>query len=58
MNSFYLTPILKGIVMEKVKKLAKNKWVWTIALAVAALVGGGTYSDQITQAILMLLGGA
>ncbi len=45
--------------MEKVKKLAKNKWVWILALAAAALAGGGgAYSDQITQAILVLLGGA
>ncbi len=49
---------LEGETMEKVKKLAKNKWVWILALAGAALAGGGTYSDQITQAILVLLGGA
>lgn len=40
------------------KKLLKNKWVWVIALASAALVGGGTYSDQVAQIILMLLGSA
>lgn len=42
--------------MEMLKKYAKNKWVWVIALAVAALVGGGTYSDQVMQAILVILG--
>ena len=40
------------------KKLLKNKWLWVLALAAAALAGGGTYSDQIAQAILMLLGSA
>jgi hypothetical protein len=44
--------------MESLKKYAKNKWVWVIALAAAALVGGGTYSDQVTQVILMLMGQA
>lgn len=44
--------------MEKAKKLAKNKWVWIAALALAALGSGGAYSDQIAQAILVLLGGA
>jgi len=42
--------------MDKVKELAKNKWVWIIALAAAALIGGGTWSDQITEAILSILG--
>jgi len=42
--------------METLKKYAKNKWVWVIALALAALVGGGTYSDQVSQAILVILG--
>ena len=44
--------------MESLKKYAKNKWVWVIVLALAALVGGGTYSDQVTQIILMLMGQA
>ena len=42
--------------MERLKKYAKNKWVWVICLAAAALVGGGTYSDQVAQAILVILG--
>lgn len=42
--------------MDQVKKLAKNKWVWIIALAVAALVGGGSYGDQIAEVILSILG--
>lgn len=41
--------------MESLKKYAKNKWVWVIALALVALVGG-TYPDQVTQAILVILG--
>jgi hypothetical protein len=44
--------------MESLKKYAKNKWVWVIALAAAALVGGGAYSDQVTQVILILMGQA
>ncbi len=46
----------KGSIMGQVKKLAKNKWVWVIALAVAALAGGGSYGDQITEVILSILG--
>lgn len=42
--------------MQGLKNYAKNKWVWVIALAVAALVGGGTYSDQVAQVILVILG--
>jgi len=42
--------------METFKKYMKNRWVWIIALAVAALVSGGTYSEQVTQAILVILG--
>jgi len=42
--------------MDRVKKLAKNKWVWIIALAAAALAGGGTYGDKIAEAILTILG--
>ena len=42
--------------MDRVKKLAKNKWVWIIALAAAALAGGGSYGDQIAEVILSILG--
>jgi hypothetical protein len=42
--------------MESLKRYGKNKWVWVIVLALAALVGGGTYSDQVAQAILVILG--
>jgi len=42
--------------MEILKKYAKNKWVWVIALALAALVGSGTYADQVAQVILVILG--
>lgn len=42
--------------METFKKYVKNRWVWVIVLALAALVGGGTYSDQVAQAILVILG--
>jgi hypothetical protein len=42
--------------MDNLKTYAKNKWVWVIILGAAALVGGGTYSDQVTQAILVILG--
>jgi len=44
--------------MEGLKKYAKNKWLWVLLLSAAALIGGGTYSDQATQMILMLLGQA
>lgn len=47
--------------MDKLKtyaKYAKNKWVWVIILGMAALIGGGTYSDQVTQALLVILGQA
>ncbi len=44
--------------MEKVKTLAKNRWVWVIALAAVALASGGAYSDQLTQVILMIMGQA
>lgn len=44
--------------MDVLKKYAKNKWVWVIALALAALASGGAYSDQVTQIILMLMGQA
>ncbi len=37
-------------------KYLKNKWVIIIALALAALVGGGAYSDEVAQAILVILG--
>lgn len=47
---------MKGSIMDRVKKLAKNKWVWIIALAAAALAGGGTFGDQIAEAILSILG--
>ncbi len=42
--------------MDTLKKLAKSKWTYVIALALAALISGGTYSDQIAQAILVVLG--
>jgi len=42
--------------MDKVKSLAKNKWVWVIVLAAAALVSGGTYGDKIAEVILSVLG--
>jgi hypothetical protein len=42
--------------MESLKKYAKNKWVIVIALALAALIGGGAYSDEVAQAILVILG--
>lgn len=53
-GGFFLTT--KGSDMDRVKKLAKNKWVWIIALAAAALAGGGSYGDQITEVILSILG--
>ncbi len=42
--------------MEILKKYTKNKWMWVIALALVVLVGGGTYSDQVAQVILVILG--
>jgi len=39
-------------------KILKNKWLWVLFLAAAALAGGSTYSDQVAQIILMLLGQA
>ena len=39
-------------------KFLKNKWLWVMFLAAAALAGGGTYSGQVQQIILMLLGSA
>ena len=42
--------------MDTLKRYAKNRWLWVIALALAALVGGGTYSDEVAQAILVILG--
>ena len=43
-------------IMDKLKSLTKNKWVWIIALSLTALVGGRTLGDQITEAILAILG--
>lgn len=37
-------------------KYLKNKWTYVLLLALAGLISGGTYSDQIVQAILSLIG--
>jgi hypothetical protein len=37
-------------------KIVKSRWSYVIALAVAGLVTGSTYGDQIIQAIMAILG--
>ena len=37
-------------------KYLKNKWTLVLLLALAGLISGGAYSDQITQAVLLLIG--
>jgi len=37
-------------------KVLKSKWTYVIILATAGLLGGGAYSDQISQMILSILG--
>ena len=37
-------------------KIIKSKWFYVIVLAVAGLVSGSAYGDQITRAIMSLLG--
>lgn len=37
-------------------KIVKSKWSFVIVLAIAGLVTGSTYGDQIIQAIMLVLG--
>jgi len=37
-------------------KLLKSKWSYVIGLALAGLITGGKYGDQIVQIILSVLG--
>jgi hypothetical protein len=47
----------KVIPMKDVFKLVvKSKWTYVILLALAGLISGGAYSEQLVQMILTLLG--
>jgi len=50
-------PEEKVTMLETVKRVLKNKWVLVIVLGLAALLGGGTYSNQIKDLLLSILGG-
>jgi len=41
---------------ERIVTLLKNKWLYVVVLGLASLVGGGAYSDKITELLLKLLG--
>lgn len=43
--------------MERLKKYAKNKWLWVMVIAAAALASGDAFSGgQFSQILLVLLG--
>lgn len=53
----YVTLTQKETQMESLRKYAKNRWVWVIALALAALASGEAFSGgQFSQILLVLMG--
>ena len=43
--------------MESLRKYTKNKWVWVVVIAAAALASGDAFSGgQFSQILLVLLG--
>ena len=41
-----------------VKELLKNKWLYVTILGLLALLGGGAYSEQVKDLLLVIAGGA
>ena len=43
--------------MQKLKTLAKNRWLWVLVIAAAALASGDAFSGgQFSQILMVLLG--